>query len=195
MKTTATKVITINRAPVLTRWATVVAQRLGFAADEALSLGRAVAGLNAQSKGRRLGIFKPDEETAKKAREKEREEMFFIEVCGRTVPARNTDEGVRAVVKGKQVIKPDSVRRYLKGKFGEELPAVRKAMTKLARAYPPKELATKAYQLYEQFRPDIPEGQKGWGAEGVLSLERIEALAKRPVPARGKHRASSFPAL
>src|SRR6202051_1205114 len=49
--------ILINRAPVLTLWATTVAERLGFDHDEALSLGRAVAGLNAQSKGRRLGIF------------------------------------------------------------------------------------------------------------------------------------------
>jgi hypothetical protein len=49
----------------------VVAERFGFGRDEALTLGSAVAGLNARSKGRRLGIFKPDEEKAKKAREKE----------------------------------------------------------------------------------------------------------------------------
>ena len=42
-----TRTISINRAPVLTLWAAVVAQRLGFAEDEALTLGRAVAGLNA----------------------------------------------------------------------------------------------------------------------------------------------------
>jgi hypothetical protein len=50
--------ILINRAPVLTLWAATVAERLGFARDEALSLGKAVAGLTAQSKGRRLGIYK-----------------------------------------------------------------------------------------------------------------------------------------
>jgi hypothetical protein len=43
-------------------------------------LGKAVAGLNAQSKGRRLGICNPHEEKAKKAREKERGERFWIEV-------------------------------------------------------------------------------------------------------------------
>lgn len=42
--------------------AAVVAQRLGFRWDESLSLGKTLAGLNAQSKGRRLGIFKPHEE-------------------------------------------------------------------------------------------------------------------------------------
>lgn len=42
--------IKIDRAPVLTLWAAVVAERLGFNHDEALTLGRAVARLNAHSK-------------------------------------------------------------------------------------------------------------------------------------------------
>src|SRR6266566_2245062 len=83
------KTISINRAPVLTLWAAVVAERLGFDEDEALTLGKAVAGLNAQAKGRRLGIFEPHEEKPKKAREKERGEEFWIELCGRPVPAKN----------------------------------------------------------------------------------------------------------
>lgn len=40
-------VIKINRASVLTLWATVVAESLGFDWEEALILGRAAAGLNA----------------------------------------------------------------------------------------------------------------------------------------------------
>ncbi len=47
-----------------------MAQRLGFRWDESLSLGKALAGLNAQSKDRRLGIFEPHEEKAKVARER-----------------------------------------------------------------------------------------------------------------------------
>src|ERR1700693_5145389 len=99
------KTISINRAPVLTLWAAVVAQRLGFDEDESLTLGKAVAGLNAQAKRRRLGIFKPHEEKPKKAREKERGERFLIEVCGRPVPAKNTDDGIRAV-KGRPPFNP-----------------------------------------------------------------------------------------
>jgi hypothetical protein len=156
--------ISINRAPVLTLWAAVVAERLGFAEDEALTLGKALAGLNAQAKGRRLGIFKPHEDKPKKAREKERGERFLIEVLGRPVPAMNTDEGIRAV-RG--------------DKFGENLKAVRSAMQKLAKAYKPKELAEDAYSLYERFRPTIPEGVKGWGARGDLDLEVIEGLARQ----------------
>jgi hypothetical protein len=82
-----------------------------------MTLGRAVAGLNAYSKGRRLGLFKHHEEKTKKAREKEQGERFLIEVCGRAVPAANTDDGIRAVQKGRP-IDPDSVRRYLEDKSG-----------------------------------------------------------------------------
>jgi hypothetical protein len=45
----------VKRAPVLTLWAAVVAEVLGLEHDEALTLGRAVAGLNAYSKGVSLG--------------------------------------------------------------------------------------------------------------------------------------------
>ena len=175
--------ISINRAPVLTLWAAVVAQRLGFDEDEALTLGKAVAGLNAQAKGRRLDIFKPHEEKAKKAREKERGERFWVEVLGRPVPATNTDDGIRAV-RGRNPIDPDSVRRYLQDKFGDDLKAVRSAMQKLAKAYKPQELAHDAYRLYERFRPDIPAGEKGWGAKGDLDLELIEGLRKKGVDAK-----------
>jgi hypothetical protein len=179
------RTIPINRAPVLTLWAAVVAQRLGFEEDEALTLGKAGAGLNAQAKGRRLGIFKPHE----KAREKEPGERIWIEVFGRPVPATNADEGTRAV-RGRQPIEADSERRYLDGKFGENLKAVRTVMQKLARAYRPQELAHDAYRLYERFRPDIPAGKKGWGAKGDLDLGLIGRLAKERIEAKPKQQAT-----
>jgi hypothetical protein len=171
------KTIRINRAPALTLWATVVAERLGFDADEALSLGKALAGLTAQTKGRRLGIYKPHEEGAKHARAKEHSEEFWIELCGRAIPARNTENGIRAV-KGSELIGPDGVRRYLEGKFGDDLGQVRSAMQRLARSHAPKELAEAAFALYERFRPVIPEGVRGWGAKGDLDLTVIEELAR-----------------
>jgi hypothetical protein len=171
------KSITINRAPVLTLWAAVVAERLGFDRDEALSLGKALAGLNAQSKGRKLGLFKPQEEKPQKARQKGPGETFLVEVCGRGVPARSTAAGVRAL-KGGRPIEPGGVERYLEGKFGTDLKAVRAAMRNLAKSYKPKELAAIAYPLYERFRPAIPEGVRGWGARGVLDLKSMGRLAK-----------------
>ncbi|WP_247875801.1 hypothetical protein [Azospirillum sp. TSH100] len=55
--------IMINRAPVLTLWTAVVAERLGLDRDEALTLGKALSGLTAQAKGVRLGIYEPTPET------------------------------------------------------------------------------------------------------------------------------------
>jgi hypothetical protein len=173
----SSRTITINRAPVLTLWATVVAERIGFNEAEALSLGKALAALNAQSKGRRLGIYKPHEEGVSKARQKGRGEEFWIELCGRPVPARNTEDGVRAV-SGAEIVSPAGAKRYLESKFGEALPAAWSAMKKLAESYPPKELCEIAFALYERFRPQIPAGVKGWGAKGELNLDTVERLSK-----------------
>lgn len=170
-----TEHILINRAPVLTLWATTVAERLGFDREEALSLGKAVAGLNARSKGQRLGIYKPAPQEVKKARARKRGEEFFVEICGRHVPAINTPDGVRAVTKG-QPIEAKSVERYLEAKFGESLGTARAAMLDLARAFRPEKLRTSAFSLYEHFRPVIPEGVRGWGAKGNLDIDRIRGL-------------------
>ena len=86
----AKHVVSINRAPVLTLWAAVVAERLGFRRAEALTLGKAVAGLNAQAKGRRLGIYKPGKERGKKRPKGGLGEEFWVEICGRPVPAVET---------------------------------------------------------------------------------------------------------
>jgi hypothetical protein len=82
---------------------------------------------------------------------------------------------VRAVIKSKPV-EPEGVERYLESKFGDVLLEVHKAMTKLAAAFKPDELAQKGFGLYEQFRPKIPEGVQGWGAKGELNLELIRKL-------------------
>lgn len=167
----------VNRAPVLTLWAAVVAERLGYDRDEALSLGKALAGLNAQSKGRRLGIFKPAERP-EAARETRPGEEFRVVLLGRPVPAKNTAGGVRAINKG-QAVEPAAVERYLGGKFGDRLGAVEEAMTTLARAFRPDDLAVKAFALYEHFRPAVPEGISGWGARGELDLATLRSLAAK----------------
>lgn len=176
-----TKTILINRAPVLTLWAAVVAERLGFNRDEALSLGKALAGLTAQSKGRRLGIYKPVPQEIKKARQKKRGEEFWVELGGRPVPAINTEDGVRGVNHDKP-IEPEPIQRYLASKFGDSLEDVRNAMLVLAKAFKPDELADKSFRLYEKFRPSILEGVRGWGAKGKLELDQIRSLASKSKP-------------
>jgi hypothetical protein len=174
----ATKKIKINRAPVLTLWATVVAERLGYDEDTALTLGKAVAGLNAQSKGKKLGIYEEKSEDEKKEEKKEKAaKPEFIELLGRGIPAVKTPKGLRAAIKG-EPIHAERVQTYLEQKFKDDLDDTRKAMEKLAKAYTPKQLESKAYDLYEKFRPDIPEGVKGWGAKGELDLDYIRSLAE-----------------
>jgi len=170
--------VLINRAPVLTLWAAVVAERLGFDPEEALSLGKAVAGLNAQAKGRALGIFEANRDTIREAKQRKRGEEFWVKLCGRPVPVKSTDNGVRAV-SGDKPIDPAAASRYLSQKFGDGLNSVREAMQALAGAFPPDDLAERAYALYEAFRPDIPRGKTGWGAEGTLDLRLIRSLAPR----------------
>jgi hypothetical protein len=175
----ATPQITINRAPVLTLWAAVVAERLGHDRDAALTLGKAVAGLNAQSKARRLGIIEDttDQDQGRKSRTRKSAQPPVVTILGRPVPTIYTEHGLRAT-RQDQPIDPAGVRRYLKQKFGAALPDVRAAMEALGVAYPPEQLAAEAYALYEQFRPAIPEGTRGWGAAGSLDLDLIRALAK-----------------
>ncbi len=170
--------LSINRAPVLTLWAAVVAERLGFARDEALTFGRAVAGLNAYSKGKALGLFSPTPEKVKKERSKlKRDEAFTVDLLHRAVSVLPTKDGLRALSRNKP-IDPVSVERYLKNKFGEALDDTRSAMRSLARSRPPRHLAMEAYALYEIFRPAIPPGAKGWGAKGRLNLDKIRDLGK-----------------
>jgi hypothetical protein len=95
----------------------------------------------------------------------------------RQVPVISTDQGVRATVKG-QPIDPAGVRRYLAQKFGHELADVQAAMEVLAKAYSPDQLAAQAYALYEQFRPNVPEGKQGWGAVGQLDPDHIRSLGE-----------------
>jgi hypothetical protein len=175
----ASTTIQINRAPVLTLWAAVVAERLGFDRDEALTLGRAVAGLNAYAKGARLGLFTPSAPKAVKERRTEiaHGEKLHVDLLGRAVPATAAADGLRALAKGRPVA-PESVARYLEGKFGPALPEARAAMEQLANSLPPERLAAEAFHLYEQFRPEVPRGVGGWGAKGTLDLGLIAALAE-----------------
>lgn len=169
----ATKKLSINRAPVLTLWAVVVAERLGYKPAEALTIAKALTGLIAHAHGRALGIFTP---SAKAKSEEKKVKVFALEFLGRQIPAVKTKEGVRAVSKD-EPIKPEGVERYLQSKFGEALPEARAAFEVLAKSLPPKELSARAYSLYGRFSPKVPKGTAGWGAKGELDLELVHTMA------------------
>jgi len=173
--------VTINRAPVLALWGAVVAERQGHAREAALTLGKCMAGLNAQSKGRAIGIFKtPDAmERGGPLKKTGLGEDYWVKVCGRPVPAKNTPAGERAVVEDKP-LDPVQVRKYLEKSFGEDLSRVREAMEALAAMYTSEELEEESFALYEKFRPQIEAGKRGWGQKGVLDLGLLRNLAKKP---------------
>ena len=162
----------INRAPVMTLWAATVAMRMGFDHGEALTLGRAVAGMNAQSKGRRLGIIEATPESLRELRHDNPNGRHQVRLLHRLVPVLVTDDGVRALDKGKAT-DPASVEKYLASKFGKHREIAERAMSALALNFSPTELAEVSYALYEKFRPEIPEGVTGWGAKGILDMATI----------------------
>ena len=136
-----------------------------------------MAGLNAYSKGVSLGLYEPTPEAERERRREARKgATVHVDLLHRAVPAMQTPEGLRAVSKDRP-ISPASVQRYLEGKFGDRLTDARAAMVSLARSMPARELAKRAYALYEEFRPAIPAGMGGWGAAGDLDLDRVADLA------------------
>jgi len=171
----------INRAPVLALWAAVVAERQGMPREAALTVGHALAGLTAYSKGVRLGIYAPPAERPHEAPPpppKGVKNIGDVHLLGRMVHVAETPAGPRAIAKG-ELVKPEAVERYLRGKFGDALDPVRAEMERLASLFSPERLNHEGFHLYEQFRPEVPPDERGWGAKGVLDVAKIRALAPR----------------
>jgi hypothetical protein len=117
----------------------------------------------AYSKGVSLGLIPPTPREVKEQRWKMgKEETMTIDLLHRAVPAKHTDEGLRAL-SGEDPVHPEDVEKYLEGKFGNALEDVSSAMLELAKSLPSSQLMEKAYTLYEKFRPEIPPGEKGGG--------------------------------
>ncbi|RAI57371.1 hypothetical protein [Roseicella frigidaeris] len=172
--------IKVNRAPVLTLWAAVVAERLGHPPDTALSLASAVAGTAARAKARRLGIAE-ERDQAKDAQAAARslstaKPQDTTELLGRRIRLTHDEDGV-VLAEGEGKPAPAApVRAYVTRAFGSHLPAVRQAMQELAGRYAPEELNRIGFRLYERFRPEVPPDMRGWGAKGALDLGLIRGM-------------------
>ena len=165
----------VNRAPVLTLWAAVVAERLGHPEETALTLGAAVAGTAARAKARRLGIAedRPEEDGQRRRDGDAGGEGRAVRLLGREIPVSRSGGGLLMAAHGDRPQSPASVRNYLARAFGDRLGEARAAMEALAASLPPDELDRVGFRLYERFRPEVPEGVEGWGAKAVLDIERI----------------------
>src|SRR4051812_3602918 len=139
--------IKISRAPVLTLWAAVVAERLGFDRATALTLGQAVAGFSAYAKGVSLGIIEPRPKLVREQSDRLAEgEQLRVDLLGRAVPIVRTPDGLRAVNKGKPG-NPAQIEKYLAEKFGDRLEDARHTMAELAAACVPVDLYRCGFRL------------------------------------------------
>jgi hypothetical protein len=155
--TSASPPIRVNGAPVLTLWATVVAERLGHLVDP-----RPVrlAGSSARAKARRLGLVEgrheAEERHAQAAALKPR--VQTLRLLGQDIPVLTAADGtLRAEDDGKPA-SAKSVQSYIARAFGDRLGEARVAMESLAAFFPPEELNRVGFRLYERFRPEVPEG-------------------------------------
>jgi hypothetical protein len=168
--------VTVNRAPVLTLWASVVAELLGHPARTALTLGRAVAGSAARVKARNIGR---EERQADRDRDTPRIAQPHVTapvlLLGKTIRLLPNEDGELRAADVDQPTDHTAVERYLAKAFGDHLAEVRAAMEELAARYDPAELNRIGFRLYERFRPDVPHGNEGWGAKAVLDVEKILA--------------------
>ncbi len=164
--------IRVNRAPVLTLWAAIVAECLGHDADAAITLGRAVAGSSARVKARAIGLEEKRGDGGARDAAKPAPQQT-VHLLGRDLPVVERNGSSYALDHGKPA-SPGPARAYVEKAFGEHLPAVRRAMKALADSLPPEELNRIGFRLYERFRPEVAAGAAGWGKKGVLDLKLIE---------------------
>ncbi len=167
--------IRVNRAPVLTLWAAVVAERLGHAPATALSLASVVAGTAARAKARRLGLA--EDRSAGEGPARPRREVARL--LGRDIPLVHGENGTVLAERDGHPVPAGPVEAYLARAFGPRLDEVRATMDELAGSIAPEELNRIGFRLYEAFRPDVPADVSGWGAKGRLELARIRAAADR----------------
>ena len=172
--------IKVNRAPVLTLWATVVAERLGHPPETALSLGSAVAGTAARAKARRLGIAEEKDHAKDRADAAPAGAQPTTQLLGRQIKLTHDEDGVVLADGGGKPAPAGPVQAYVAKAFGGHLAEVREAMEDLAARYDPEELNRVGFRLYEHFRPEVPPDVRGWGARGVLDLGKIRSAGDLP---------------
>jgi len=176
--TTGPNAIQVNRAPVLTLWASVVAERLGHPPDLALSLAKSVAGTAARAKARRLGIAEESDQAKDRHDAAPAPPQRTTLLLGKQIRLSIDKDGVVLAGAGGKPEPAGPVRAYISKAFGEHLAAVRGAMEDLASQLDPQELNRIGFRLYEHFRPEVPPDARGWGAKGLLDLDRIRTAGR-----------------
>ncbi|KII95106.1 hypothetical protein PLICRDRAFT_48075 [Plicaturopsis crispa FD-325 SS-3] len=167
-----TKSTVVNRAPLMSAWATVVAERMGFQREEALSIASVYTEMNAISKGVSLGIYKED-------KKKNRDAPLggtqpYVDIMGRRSLYQTQNSQWRALADDAPA-QPSTAFSYISRALRQTTPHIVGALRLLAASYPPGELNAKGFALYADFRPEVD----GWGKRGEVNCERILAGRKK----------------
>ena len=168
----------VNRAPVLTLWAAVVAERLGHPEDTALTLGSAVAGTAARVKARRLGIAedRPEEDSARRRGDTSKEGCA-VRLLGREIPVSRS-EGAYSWPRTANVrSRPRPSEPTSRAPSATAWARCGRQWTSWRRRCRRTNSTGSGFRLYERFRPEVPEGVEGWGAKAVLDIGRIRQAA------------------
>ncbi|KAF8165272.1 hypothetical protein B0H34DRAFT_793681 [Crassisporium funariophilum] len=166
-----TKFIVVNRAPVMTAWATIVAERMHFSREEALSIASVYTEMNAKSKGVSLGIYKREEERGIEAAKNGTQP--YVELMGRR-PLYRTQTGQWRALSNGTPVPPGTAFSYISRSFRQTTSHCIGALRLLAESYTPQDLNDKAWSLYAQFRPEVNE----WGKRSEFHCKTILGLRK-----------------
>jgi len=166
----------VNRAPVMTAWATVVAEKLSFGREEALSIAAAYTEMNAISKGVSIGVF--DRAKGKGVELQQGQAQPYVDLMGRRIALYESQSSQwRALVKG-EPIDPATGYSYMARSFRQTLPFVMGAMRLLADSYTPQHLNEHGFGIYADFRPEVD----GWGKRAEVRCDKILSLRKPRAP-------------
>ncbi|KIM46110.1 hypothetical protein M413DRAFT_426129 [Hebeloma cylindrosporum] len=168
----ATKSAVINRAPVMMAWSLLVAERMHFSREEALSIASAYTEMNAVTKGVSLGIYHKDTERGSEA--VANGSQPYVELIGRR-PLYRTQEGQWRALSNGRPVPPAVAFSYICRAFRQTTPHIIGALKLLADSYTAQELNSKAWSLYAEFRPEVNE----WGKRSQVSCKTILDLRKK----------------
>lgn len=182
----------VNRAPVMTAWATILLERLSFSRTEALSLAHCYVNYTSTMRGISLGIIP--------AAEKERAVHIVgpnqphFELMGVKIPVMQMQDGSYRGISAGEVVQPDKAFNYMRRSMAQTLSSVMGALTLLADSFMEPVAATGAvgegeerteygaeylnshgYDLYAEFRPST-SGE--WGKKGRLWYDKVLALRR-----------------
>ncbi|KLT41565.1 hypothetical protein CC85DRAFT_320100 [Cutaneotrichosporon oleaginosum] len=191
--------VTVNRAPVKTAWAYTVARRLGFDAQEALSLAHVYVHIGSMKHALSLGNIYNAQQTheaeeeirelpgeadyrrpgAPTSPQKRRGRGEVVEkavgssqpwvMLLRTNPVIERPDGTWRAIQKGLPVEPSVAYLYITRALKDLTPHVMGAMQLVANSYDPEELNAAGVAIYSAFKPDVVE----WGQRGGVAVADI----------------------